>query len=421
MAGGIRGGRGAREIIGLRESGLEARPRAGMSSLPGGLGAERRLPELAAAADAKRRFDERHREAVEYEFDRAFHVFHEREGPGLFSGKKGFLFFPGFREVSPADFANAKPKEKAEWTLESLWSAVQRPETMILFVPWVISLQQMYTGGGHSGQFWFSSLRRALDLGLSPSSILDWLGFSNPDSGIRIKTSQSPHASDIYRNGTSRYLSREAFAPKDVRGVAPEKPSAGPDSKPPASRRTDIIDFARHMDSVQIQRNRMDELALHGFSVGEQLEFLKKLDKAPTAQTGSELAAAPFFERKRKLSPPSLPIEELGIPLSPYNAEILWDGNSNSWTFRPLPKANWTVWRGGELRDARHPEMPIFDNDSLRTKMEVDFLPEVLVFVDISLQVNAEGRRELVVTEGFHKVDPKLRGSLPIWGRSAIP
>lgn len=424
MAGGVRGGRGAREIVGIRESGHEARPRAGLGSLPGELGAERRLPEFAEAEAAKRRFDAGHREVVEYEFHRAFNVFHERKGPGLFLGKKGLLFLPGYREVSPAEFASAKPKEESGWTFEGLWNAVRSSEAMILFLPLAFPIKSGTVDsllGFHSGQFWFTSLSRALNLGLSPSSILNWLGIRDKDSGFRLKPNHDSHLDyDIFRISPAFFppdflvpkRNPEGFSGKDTTG---KNPSA---SEP---RGRDTADFARHMDAVQVQRARMDELALRGFSTGEQLEFLKKLDQAPVDPTAGKNAAASFFERKLKISPLSWPFGKPGLSLPSYNAEILWDGHSNSWSFRPLPKSDWTVWRGGELRSARHPEIPLFHNDSMRTTMQVEFLPEVLVMVDISLQLNAEGRRELVVTERFHKVDPVFTGAKPTWGRSTIP
>ncbi|KAB2837902.1 hypothetical protein F9K50_10210 [bacterium] len=124
MAGGIRGGRGAREIIGLRESGLEARPRAGMSSLPGGLGAERRLPELAAAADAKRRFDERHRRAIEFQFHRAFAQFENPGGRKIGAGWKPFLSILTNRPMAPKGFVEARPARDVSDTLEAIWKYV---------------------------------------------------------------------------------------------------------------------------------------------------------------------------------------------------------------------------------------------------------------------------------------------------------
>ncbi|MDL1871341.1 hypothetical protein FBR05_03960 [Deltaproteobacteria bacterium PRO3] len=424
MAGGVRGGRGAREIVGVRDTGPEARPRVGLSSLPGELGAERRLPEFAEAEAAKRRFDAGHREVVESEFHRAFEVFHERKGPGLFPGKKGFLFFPGFREVSPAEFASVKPKEESGWTFEGLWNAVQSSGAMILFLPLAFPIKPGAVDsflGFHSRQFWFTSLSRALNLGLSPSSILNWLGIRDKDSGFRLKSNHDSHLDyDIFRISPAFFptdflvpkRNPEGFSGKDTTGKNPS--ASGPQGR-------DTTNFARHMDAVQVQRARMDELALRGFSTGEQLGFLKKLDQAPVDPTAGRNAAATFFERTLKISPSSWSFEKPGLSLPAYNAEILWDGHSNSWSFRPMPKANWTVWRGDELRKARHPEIPLFHNDSMRTTMRVEFLPEVLVMVDISLQLNAEGRRELVVAERFHKVDPKFTGTQPTWGRSTIP
>ncbi|MCC6272811.1 MAG: hypothetical protein IT572_05045 [Deltaproteobacteria bacterium] len=413
MAGGVRGGRGAREIVGIRESGHEVRPRVGLGSLPGELGAERRLPEFAEAEAAKRRFDARHREAVEYEFHRAFEVFHERKGPGLFPGKKGFLSLPGFREVSPAEFVNEKPKEKSGWTLEGLWNAVQRPEAMILFVPWVLSFKQgaddaiFGPGGNDRLLFLIRSLRRALDPRLTPVGdiyrlIEEPVVFSPPDYLLPMRA-------------------REGFSDKDT---------TAKDTSVSAPQGRDASDFARYMDSVTAA---CYELELHGFSVWKQLEFKSALADA-TAQVEGKIAAAPFFERERKLSEPSLEGEQLGISLPAYNAEIFWAGHPHhSWSLRTLhdrlaykekdPEAvHWIIQRGDNSWRARLTEIPLYLNDALLTSMQVKSIPGVVVKISISLQVDPTlARRVIVITEKFFKEGPESMGYLPTWGKFLIP
>ncbi len=427
MAGGVRGGRVAKEVLGVREYGHESGPRAGLASLPGGLGAERRLPEFAEAEAAKRRFDAGHREAVDYEFHRAFEVFHERKGPGFFSGKKGFLFILDFCQVTPAQFVSAKPNEEIRWGLESLWNAVQSSGAMILFLPLAIPIMPKTVNSfpfPHSGQFLVTGIPNALNLGLMPF-FLGWQGSSTPDSATPIKTSQPHRASDPSWFEIPGFAPFDALAPKEIHMGPPEKKSIWADYKPPASR-MGFSDFARHMDSVQVTRARMDELAQNGFSPAEQLEFLEKLEQASTAKTGGEFASPTFFKRTRKISPlyeASWLGAEPRIPLPAYNADIFWDGNSSSWSFRPRPnRVDWIIKRSGEFLDVRHAEITLSLNESLHNKLQVKFLPEVRVYVDISIQMDpVEGRRVLVVTEQFDKEKPMYGEALPTWGRSTLP
>ncbi len=435
MAGGVRGGRGAREILGARESLHETKPRADLAVLPGELGAERRLPEFAEAEATKRRFDAGHRETVEYEFHRAFEVFHERKGPGLFPGKRGFLFLPGFRKVSPADFASAKPKEETRWDLESLWSAVQSSGAMILFLPLAFPIKSGTVDsllGIHSGQFWFTSLSRALNLGLSPSSILNWLGIRDKDSGFRLKPNHTSYSDDIFRM-EPLFLPPEFFVPKRARGGLTEVDTTAKDSELPASRTEDITDFSQPMNLIKIRNVMMEKLRQRGFKVGEDIVFAEKLEQAPTAKSEGEIAAATFFERKRVEALPPLRGEGAGMSLHGYNAEIFWDASSYSWSLRSLhdrlplkekdPEAvHWTLHREGTNFGVIRAEIPLILNDTLHTTMRVNFLKGVVVEVQLSLRWNfLAQRKEIVVLEKFSKEDPGIRGPLPTWGRFLRP
>lgn len=429
MGGGVRGGRGARESVGIRESGHEARLRAGLGSLPGELGAERRLPEFAEAEAAKRRFDAGHREAVEYEFHRAFNVFHERKGPGLFSGSKGSLYLPGYRGLSPTEFVNAKPRDGDGWTLGGVWRSVTEPKLWVIFFPWLALTVPRRSDAllgiaTYDKSIWEAIPSQVFGLGHSRTSDLTLTGAEYRDKSItRTDKGFSSNPSWI---GTTRIAPAFTFVSKETREGPSETEATGLNLEAPASPKTNISDFARHMDSVQVTRARMDELAQNGFSSAEQLEFLEKLKQASTAKTGGEFAAPTFFTRTRKISPPheaSWLGAEPRIPLPAYNADIFWDGNSSSWSFRPrLNKVDWIIKRSGEFLDVRHAEITLSLNESLHNKLQVKFLPEVRVYVDISIQMDpVEGRRVLVVTEQFDKEKPMYGEALPTWGRSTIP